>query len=84
MELSFAFQSLGALKTLQVVMTHEFWRSRFLALMYKRQPTSFWLVILLFLWNAQVPAVGDHEQVFNIDPLFCWTLSILMEFQTGL
>lgn len=47
-------------------MAREFWQSMFLALMDKRQPTSFWVVVLLFLRNAWVPVVGDHEQVFKI------------------
>lgn len=46
--------------------THEFWRSKFLALTDKREATSFWLVVLLFPWNARVPVVGDHEQVFKV------------------
>lgn len=60
-ELSFAFQSLRALKALWALMTREFWRSTFLALMDKRQPTCFWLVVLLFPWITQVPVVRDHE-----------------------
>lgn len=47
-ELSFAVQSLRALEAFWASMTHWFWTSRFIAWTDKRQPASFWLVVVLF------------------------------------
>lgn len=68
-ELGFAFHSPRVLGALWALMTHWFWTSRFIAWTDKRQPTSFWLIVVLFLWNAWVPLMGDHEQLFKISYL---------------
>lgn len=56
-ELDFAFHSPRVLWALWALMTHWFWTSRFIAWTDKRQPTSFWLIVVLFLWNAWVPVM---------------------------